>query len=86
GIVERQQRRLAFLRLGEVADIIDDRQFAVAAVWARAVKRAGEEETDIAELIAEEGRKHEVMPWDWRHYAEKIRARKFDFSEAELKP
>ena len=26
------------------------------------------------------------MPWDWRHYAEKIRARKFDFSETELKP
>jgi peptidyl-dipeptidase Dcp len=26
------------------------------------------------------------MPWDWRHYAEKIRTRKFDFSEAELKP
>ncbi|MBB4575141.1 M3 family metallopeptidase [Rhizobium lentis] len=56
------------------------------AVWARAVKRAGEEEIDIAALIAEEGRNHEVMPWDWRHYSEKIRARKFDFSEAELKP
>ena len=26
------------------------------------------------------------MPWDWRHYAEKIRAKRFDFSEAELKP
>lgn len=56
------------------------------AVWARAVKRAGEEEADIAALIAEEGRNHEVMPRDWRHYAEKIRARKFDFSETELKP
>jgi hypothetical protein len=31
-VVERQQRRLAFRRLGEVADIIDDWQFAVAAV------------------------------------------------------
>ena len=56
------------------------------AVWGRAVKRAGEEEADIAELIAREGKNHEVMPWDWRHYAEKIRAEKFDFSEAELKP
>ena len=55
-------------------------------VWAKAAERAGEEAADIAGLIAEEGRNHEVMPWDWRHYAEKIRARKFDFSEAELKP
>ncbi|MBB4568117.1 M3 family metallopeptidase [Rhizobium leucaenae] len=55
-------------------------------VWAKAVERAREEEADIAALIAEEGRNHEVMPWDWRHYAEKIRTRKFDFSETELKP
>jgi len=56
------------------------------AVWAKAAARAGEEERDIAALITEEGRNHEVMPWDWRHYAEKIRTRKFDFSETELKP
>ncbi|NMN70579.1 M3 family metallopeptidase [Rhizobium sp. 57MFTsu3.2] len=56
------------------------------AVWAKAVKRAGEEEADIAKLIADEGKNHDVMPWDWRHYAEKIRAQRFNFSEAELKP
>jgi peptidyl-dipeptidase Dcp len=55
------------------------------SVWVKAAARAGEEERDIAGLIAEEGRNHDVMPWDWRHYAEKIRARRFDFSEAELK-
>ncbi|SCB45893.1 M3 family metallopeptidase [Rhizobium multihospitium] len=55
-------------------------------VWAKAAARAADEEKDIAALIAEEGRNHEVMPWDWRHYAEKIRTRKFDFSETELKP
>ncbi|MDI7862442.1 M3 family metallopeptidase [Rhizobiaceae bacterium n13] len=55
-------------------------------VWDKAVARAREEEGDLAALIAEEGRNHEVMPWDWRHYAEKLRARKFNFSEAELKP
>ncbi|HEX8047249.1 M3 family metallopeptidase, partial [Rhizobium sp.] len=56
------------------------------AVWTKAAARAGEEEADIAALISQEGRNHEVMPWDWRHYAEKIRTQKFDFSEAELKP
>ncbi|MCX8999548.1 M3 family metallopeptidase [Rhizobiaceae bacterium BDR2-2] len=55
-------------------------------VWVKAVARAKEEEAELAGLIAEEGRNHEVMPWDWRYYAEKLRARRFDFSEAELKP
>ncbi|WP_455269766.1 M3 family metallopeptidase [Rhizobium herbae] len=56
------------------------------AVWEKAVKRAREEEADIAGLIAEDGRNHDVMPWDWRFYSERIRAQKFNFSEAELKP
>ncbi|NTA38198.1 peptidase M3 [Agrobacterium salinitolerans] len=55
-------------------------------VWEKAVRRAGEEEAELAAIIAKEGRNHEVLPWDWRHYAEKLRARKFSFSEAELKP
>ena len=56
------------------------------AVWAKALTRAREEEADIAGLIAEDGKNHDVMPWDWRFYSERIRAQKFKFSEAELKP
>ena len=55
-------------------------------VWDRALLRARKEEDEIAALISEEGRNHCVAAWDWRHYAEKLRARTFDFSEAELKP
>jgi peptidyl-dipeptidase Dcp len=55
-------------------------------VWEKARRRALEEEADLAKLIAEEGRNHAVQPWDWRHYAEKLRARTFNFSESELKP
>lgn len=55
-------------------------------VWEKAVARAGEEEAELAAVIRDEGKNHEVMPWDWRHYAEKLRAQKFNFSEAELKP
>ncbi|CAD7043146.1 peptidase M3 [Pseudorhizobium endolithicum] len=56
------------------------------AVWEKARKRALEEEASLAGLIAEEGGNHEVMPWDWRFYAEKLRHRTFNFSESELKP
>ncbi|WP_416407768.1 M3 family metallopeptidase [Agrobacterium rosae] len=55
-------------------------------VWEKAVERAGEEESELAAVISDEGKNHDVMPWDWRHYAEKLRAKKFSFSEAELKP
>ncbi|EEF26091.1 peptidyl-dipeptidase dcp, putative, partial [Ricinus communis] len=69
--------------MAKTPDAVND---LLMTVWAKAATRAAEEERDIAALIAEEGRNHEVMPWDWRHYAEKIRTRKFDFSETELKP
>lgn len=55
-------------------------------VWEKAVARAREEEAELAALVAEEGHNHAVMPWDWRYHAEKLRAKKFSFSEAELKP
>ncbi len=55
-------------------------------VWEKAVARAREEEADLAKLIASEGKNHDVMPWDWRHYAEKLRSQRFNFSESELKP
>ena len=55
-------------------------------VWTRAVAHADTDRAELAKLIAEEGGNHEVAAWDWRHYAEKLKARRFDFSEAELKP
>jgi peptidyl-dipeptidase Dcp len=55
-------------------------------VWEKARLRALEEEADLARLIASEGRNHAVEPWDWRYYAEKVRASTFNFSESELKP
>ncbi len=55
-------------------------------VWEKARAKALEEEQSLSGLIAEEGKNHAVMPWDWRFYAEKLRERMFDFSESELKP
>ncbi|MDF1608210.1 M3 family metallopeptidase [Hoeflea sp. YIM 152468] len=55
-------------------------------VWTRAVEHADADRTELAKLIAEEGGNHDVAAWDWRYYAEKLKARRFDFSEAELKP
>lgn len=55
-------------------------------MWEKARVRAREEATDLSRLIAAEGRNHAVAPWDWRHYAEKVRAERYDLQEAEIKP
>ncbi|MFD1200104.1 M3 family metallopeptidase [Brucella gallinifaecis] len=55
-------------------------------VWVKARAKAGEEEAELQRLIAANGHNHKVAPWDWRFYAEKLRAERFAFDEAELKP
>jgi peptidyl-dipeptidase Dcp len=55
-------------------------------MWAKARDRAAEEAAELSGLIAEDGYNHDVAPWDWRHYAGKARAARYDFNEAEIKP
>ncbi|MBL4722092.1 MAG: peptidase M3, partial [Alphaproteobacteria bacterium] len=55
-------------------------------VWGKARDRAAAEATELSRMIVAEGQNHDVAPWDWRHYAEKVRAERYDFNEAEVKP
>ena len=58
----------------------------LARVWEKAVARAAREEAELARAAAAEGSNHAIAPWDWRYYAEKVRAGRFDFTEQDLKP
>ncbi|RYF92604.1 MAG: M3 family peptidase [Caulobacteraceae bacterium] len=54
-----------------------------------AIARMGEEVADMKAIAAREGDKAaaaDLQPWDYRHYAEKVRKAKYDIDEAELKP
>lgn len=55
-------------------------------VWDKARQRAAEEQAGLEKLIAGEGLNHSVAGWDWRYYAEKLRAERFAFDEGDLKP
>ncbi len=54
-----------------------------------AIARMGEEVADMKAIAAKEGAADaaaDFRPWDYRHYAEKVRKAKYDIDEAELKP
>ena len=55
-------------------------------VWEPAKAMAQEEIKDMQDLIQEEGNNFALQAWDWMHYSEKVRKRKYDFDSAEVQP
>ncbi|WNJ92479.1 M3 family metallopeptidase [Bosea sp. 685] len=55
-------------------------------VWKPAKARAAQEAADLAALAQREGENGPIRPWDWRHYAEKVRQQTYALDEAVLKP
>ncbi|MCU0659042.1 MAG: M3 family metallopeptidase [Polyangiaceae bacterium] len=55
-------------------------------VWGPARRRAAEELAMLQEEAAAQGQRGPIEPWDWRYYAEKVRARRFQIEDAEVKP
>jgi peptidyl-dipeptidase Dcp len=54
-------------------------------VWTPGVKRARDELAKLQAMAARQGDNIKIEPWDWRYYAEKVRAAEFDLDEAEIK-
>ncbi len=54
-------------------------------LWQPAIERAQQEEEMMRELIRRDGYNFEVMPWDWRYYAERIRQDMFDLDDEEFR-
>ena len=57
-----------------------------APVWNKAREKATADETELQRLVVADGRNDKLAAWDWRFYQEKLRAEKYAFDEAELKP
>jgi peptidyl-dipeptidase Dcp len=55
-------------------------------LWAPALAKATEEKSEMQALLEEEDEDLELAPWDWRYYEEKLRKKKFDLDEQEIKP
>jgi peptidyl-dipeptidase Dcp len=55
-------------------------------VWLKARDKAAADQAELQRLAAAAGSNETIAGWDWRYYQEKLRAEKFAFDEAELKP
>ncbi|HEY0834078.1 MAG TPA: M3 family metallopeptidase [Azospirillum sp.] len=55
-------------------------------VWEPAKRKAAAERDQLQAQARAEGLNAAIEPWDWRHYAEKVRQAKYDLDEAEVKP
>ncbi|MGX9147657.1 M3 family metallopeptidase [Mesorhizobium sp. 128a] len=55
-------------------------------VWEKALEKAAADQKELERLATAAGSNEKFAAWDWRFYQEKLRAEKFAFDEAELKP
>ena len=55
-------------------------------LWVPTKKMAAQEAKELQALMAKDGIKDKLQPYDWRFYSEKLRKEKFDLDENELKP
>jgi peptidyl-dipeptidase Dcp len=55
-------------------------------VWERARAKAARDQEDLQALAAQGGTNEPIAAWDWRFFQEKLRAQRYAFDEAELKP
>lgn len=56
------------------------------AVWEPAKAAANADAARLTDMMHNDGVNGDLEPWDWRYYAEKLRAAEYDLDEAELKP
>ncbi|MEQ8470689.1 MAG: M3 family metallopeptidase [Marinoscillum sp.] len=55
-------------------------------VWPAALNAAIKERDQMQAMAKKEGKNHEIMPWDWWYYAEKIKKDQYDLDENEIRP
>ncbi|MFT5051452.1 MAG: peptidyl-dipeptidase Dcp [Chlamydiales bacterium] len=55
------------------------------AVWPAALARVAEEVADMQAIADAEGAEITIEPWDYRHYAEKVRKARYDLDSDEVK-
>ncbi len=55
-------------------------------IWKPAIIKAKEERAALQAMIQEEGHDFKLAPWDWFHFAEKVRKARYEIDDEQVKP
>ena len=69
-----------------MAKTADAAEHLLEQVWEPAKHKAAAERAELAAAANADGLNEPLAPWDWRYYAEKVRAATYDLDESEVKP
>jgi peptidyl-dipeptidase Dcp len=58
----------------------------LASVWTPSLEAAKREAAELQKMLEKDLPGEKLQPWDWWYYAEKLRAKKYNLNEEELKP
>ena len=58
----------------------------LASVWTPSLEAAKREAAELQKMLEKDLPSEKLQPWDWWYYAEKLRAKKYNLNEEELKP
>lgn len=68
-----------------MAKSIDNAESLLMKIWRPAVARVKEEVAEMQSLADTEGASIKIEPWDYYYYAEKVRRKKYDLDENEVR-
>lgn len=82
---------LGFKNFGEymtdnvMAKNVKNAEDLLMQIWEPAVSRVNEEVAEMQAVATEEGADFKIAPWDYYYYAEKVRKKKYDLDENEVR-
>ncbi len=82
---------LGFKNFGEymtdnvMAKNVKNAEDLLMQIWEPAVSRVNEEVAEMQAVVKEEGADFKIAPWDYYYYAEKVRKKKYDLDENEVR-
>ena len=94
-LVELRAEKANLLGFANAAAYVLDDQMAKTAdaaikllldIGTSAAEKARSEAAKMQRLIDEEGGGFALQPWDWQHYAERVRKHEYDLDEEQIKP
>ncbi|MBX2849394.1 MAG: M3 family metallopeptidase [Acidiferrobacterales bacterium] len=76
----------AMILVNQTAQTVEAVNERLATLAPAAVANAKKEAADLQAMVRAQGGDFDLQAWDWDYYTEKLRAERYNFDEAQLKP